>query len=200
MPLITFSVNTTYANSNDSIPLGMDFDGSYTLTHKLTHPLPPETEYWIKQVSLDGGGLDNSRNKTPTYWISTEFPQLNARIVSRDDFKTSVVAEGGIESHVNDRGTLRFPITIFPVDGRNTATPLNVNAANRFNENLAAGPAYTHRGCHIMNVPLGTLRVDEGFIVCKLTPRDLEGRLATESVGATRLCRLKQMQVILEYK
>lgn len=200
MPLITFTVNTSYNDVNDSIPVGMEFDGSYTLSHKLTHTLPPETEYWVKQVSIDAGGLDNSRNKTPTYWISLDFPQLNERIVARTDFKTSVVAEGDVRSHVNDRGTLRFPITIFPVDGRNTATPLNSNVCDRINDTIPAGPAYSHRGCHIMNVPLGTLRVDESFIVCKLTPRDVEARLATESVGALRLCRLKQMQVILEYK
>ena len=203
MPLITFSLNTTYENEDDSLPLGMDPDGSFTLRHLLTHPPPPETEYTLKQVSIDGGGLATSRNKQPTYWVSLDFPQLDERVIARDDFKETVHSEGGAPPHVNDRGTLRFPITIFPVDGRNTASPsiLDANTPQRYFIGLDASPHYTHRGNHIVNVPLGKIRVDEGFITCKLTPRDINARLATESGNGDNLfCRLKQIQVILEYK
>lgn len=202
MPLIQFSVNTQYENTVHIISQGMDFDGAFKLRHKFQKIPPPETEYTLKKVCIDGGGLVFSRNKYPTMWVGIHFPQIEDEIIAKDsDKKTVVDVNNGTRPHTNDHGILRFPVTSYPIDGINTDDNLDSNRPDRAASKVPAPPFYQHRADHHdMNIPLGRIRTSEGFIDCKLTPYDYQNSIATESVGANRKVRIKQLQVILEYK
>lgn len=209
MPFIQFSVNTQYLAAGSNIPEGMGVDGTFRLRHHFSHLPPPETEFTLKHISIDasgyarrtesgGGGADNSSNKKPTAWVSVDFPQLTERIISSQLNTVTATEENSGAKFTNNRGILRFPITTYPVTGEDDG---DSNAANRF-EGAARviGRKYEHKGTHNPHIKLGTFNLEEAYIDCILTPRDVDGRTAGESDGADRTCRISRIQVILEYK
>jgi len=217
MPLVIFSINPQYLDSGDHIPLGMERDGSFRLRHVFKHLPPPETVFTLKHVTIDGGGYasrsvggggggkDNSINKKPTAWMSVDFPQLTEGIIASREHTETIIEQNSREQYSNDRGILRFPITTYPVTGINFSKSgrpeNNSNEANRFAfTDSISGRKYEHKGNHSPNIKLGSFNLEEGFIDCILTPRDVDVRTSAYTRAADRTCRIARSQVILEYK
>ncbi len=209
MPLIQFSVNTDIAGVNRHTLLGSTGQGTFKLSHKLRKLPPPETEYVVKHVSLSASGHNttNQRRSLPTIWMGVEFPQLDDEIIARRD-NTIVVQDlnpdGGTEvmpPHLNTRGTLRFPITTYPVDGTDTSQlGVDSNRTDRFDILTVLGRDMVHAGTHVTNIPLGRMRMEEDFLNVVLTPYDEYGRIFTQTIGGDRIGRVRHLQIILEYK
>lgn len=213
MPLLQFSVNTDIQGVNQHSLLGSNGQGSFEMSHRLRSLPPPETEYTLKHVVISSSGhsTTNQRRSTPTTWVGIDFPQLDADIIARRDNIITVQdrkPDPGFEiqpQHINTRGTLRFPITTYPVDGilKEVGTSINYidsNRPSRFSINTSAGRNYLHKGTHIMNIPLGRMRLDEDVLKVVLTPYDARGKIFTETVGSDRIARTHYIQIILEYK
>lgn len=199
MPLIQFSVNTRYTGTTQLFPEGVDFDGSFRLRHYFKDAPHPETEYTLKHIEIDSGGTTFSRAKRHCFWVDFKFPQLNDAILEPLKEERPVVLDDG-KPHLNDFGSLRFPITSFPVDGFNTEDSRNSNQVIRASSSQPAPIAYSAKGNHDMNIPLGRIRVEDGFLDCIVRGFDSVNSILTESSGGNRKCRIKQIQVILEYK
>jgi len=211
MPLITFTVNTNYLSNVPHIPLGMDVDGSFKLSKRLEYIPPKETIFRLKRVFYDGGGqlgesggVNGGRNKTPVVWMGLEFPQMEEIIHS--DIKKETV-DGTYRTKfedpevatrtVNDFGILRFPLKTFPISGA-VAAATNPNSVDR-QRNSVDGEKFEHKCNHDMDIPLGRMNLENGFLECILTPRERDAKLPIEMRGTLRLCRIRQIQVILEY-
>jgi hypothetical protein len=200
MPLIIFSVNTAYLNAAAVQPFGIRPDGSFLLTHRLAYDLPPETNFTLKHVSFAGDGFSGGgggRSNKPTIWLGVDFPQLTDEIYTNQSISEHFLNESGEGPFNNNFGVLRFPITTYPVNGVN-ATSGDSNVVDRF-FNGGGALQYEHRCVHELNIPLGKVHMDENRIVCTVTPRDGAGRTAGYSSSADRTCRMRHMQVILEY-
>lgn len=197
MPLLIFTVNTSVGSFTQSIFPGQDNDGSFRLRKTLDFIPPPDTVFTLKQVSWDGGGNNGgSSNKKPPLWISVEFPQLSDELITSQTSKTSIRSKNDGRYYVNDYGVIRFPITAYPYGTkRATQNPNVVNRQGQDEEDFH----FEHKAFHHMHVPLGKFHLEEGFLDCVLTPRDLDGRTAAYAQGTNRLVRIKQIQVILEY-
>ena len=95
---------------------------------------------------------------------------------------------------------LRFPITVYPVNGKDIGSGFESNQTSRSGTTGTVQRQYEHKGTHIVNIPLGSFHLDEEVIECIVTPRDQLSRIASEPTGSDRTCRTKLIQVILEYK
>jgi len=211
MPLIEFSINTNQLFVNSEYATGMDADGSFTLSHTLRE-LPHEgTEFFIRHVFIHAGSHNNSaqRRKRPTIWVGVELPEMMDEITTRDDIsKTIVSTRGDATPHLNDRGRLRFPITMHPVDGWHNVSggsgynvvDYSSNIVNRQKVVTNASQHYEHKGFHSCKIPLGKMRLDNHTIHMKLTPYSGDGDMVSETTFNTnQMIRISQMQVILEY-
>lgn len=204
MPLIIFNVNTKYSSNARALPLSMEADGSFKMTKRLEYVPPPETVFYLRHVSFDGSG-DNAgqggRNKSPTYTLEFRVPQMEEDIISSNSSSKTIVNRTDNDGNllpltVNNYGVLRFPLLSFPASGSASGTKAN-RVERQANNSIAQG--YQHRANHDMNLRLGRMKLEGGFLECILTPRDSNGRLATDRSGADRTCRIRKMQVILEY-
>ena len=200
MPLITFSVNTAYEDTNTIMARGTNPNGSFTLSHLLAYDLPPETTFTLKHLSFSGDGFSGGqggRNHKPVMWIGVDFPQLTEQIYTNQTVSEHFLDVDGNGPFNNDFGTLRFPLTTYPVNGVH-ATSGDCNVVDRF-FNGAGALQYEHRCTHELNIPLGRVHMDENKIACVLTPRDGAGRTAAYGSPSDLTCRVRQIQVILEY-
>ena len=196
-------MNTQYVSNVPNVPLGMSTDGTFRLVKHLEQIPPKETEFRLKRVFFDSSGdaFQGGRNKTPTIWLSLEFPQMESLLHTPIDKETINDGEhtsvfGGpnnVDKNViNDFGILKFPVMTFPVQGS------QVNVHNR-QQNTSLGELYEHKSNHNMDIPLGRMNIENGFIELILTPRDFEGFMSIQKKGLVRLNRIRQIQVILEY-
>jgi hypothetical protein len=213
MPLIEFSLNTAPIATNNEFSLGMDPDGSFSLSHELRDIPPEDTQFTLKHIFVDASGSNTSsaRRKEPVVWLGIELPQLTDEIITRDDVSKTVVSNrdfGDKLLHVNNRGVLRFPITMYPVDGlhntNNDGTPAandhSCNVIRRQNIAQNASQHYEHRGTHTCNIPLGRIRLDDHEIMLRVTPYAADGEITPETTSNDdQKVRIRYMQVILEY-
>lgn len=200
MPIIIFSVNTAYLNASANHPFGIRPDGSFLLTHRLAYDLPPETNFTLKHLSFAGDGFSGSqggRSHKPSVWIGVDFPQLTEEIYTNQTIADHFLDENGAGPFNNDFGVLRFPLTTYPVNGVH-GTSGNSNVVDR-SFNGGGAIQYEHRCHHELNIPLGRVHMDENRIFCIITPRDGAGRTDGYSSTSDRTCRMRHMQVILEY-
>lgn len=206
MPLIVFTGNVQYVTNARAFTTGMRDDGSFYFCKKLEYVPPPETEFFLRQVSFDAGGnsiVNGGRNKIPSIWMSLDFPQMDDEIITHDINKKTIIdklndAGETVPPTVNDFGIIRFPILTYPASGLDSS--VEANKTNRQGSDIK-GQSYEHRGFHEMNIKLGRMKLEGGFLECILTPRLGDGRTALDRVTKTnRLCRIRQFQVILEYK
>jgi hypothetical protein len=201
MPLIVLTLNTSYPSNAPNVPIGTEKDGTFRFSKRLEFIPPKESEFHLRHVFFDagkGGVGGGGRNKTPTIWMSLDFPQMESIIHTNVNKKnasgTFNDGSGNVDVNgvVNDFGILKFPINTFPI------TESGVNKVNR-QANNAAAESYMHECNHNMDINLGRMNLENGFLECILTPRDLGGLLNFERIGNVRLCRFLQAQIILEY-
>lgn len=208
MPLISFGINTRFFSILDTKAQGMTLSGDFRLTHMFKEPPPPETEYTLKMVyiSSSGEGRIKSRgeNKEPTTWVDINFPQLSDQIIAtypnwrRGHFNRYEGSANNPYFSYNS-GILRFPITELPVDGvvvANRALDSNLHTRNGNNSSQSH---YTHKAQHIVNIPLGKMRLDENKIDVILTPFNRQDRQLLD-VTNSRFPNIRNIQLILEYK
>lgn len=214
MPLIDFSLRTLALNTNDEFPEGMNFDGSFTLQKDIRDLPPDNAEFFIKHIYVDGGGqVPAHRRKEPVVWVGVELPEMSDEIISRDDVSTQVTStrfNGDATPHLNNRGVLRFPITMYPVDGWHNVDDLGIydgardyssNITSRQNIVANAPRHYEAKGTHSCNIPIGKMRLDDHTIRIKLTPYAVDGDITSETTSTTdQKVRIRYIQVILEYK
>jgi hypothetical protein len=211
MPLVVFSINTYYTAIADVMAQGMERDGGFTLRHQFDIPPHEDTEYTLKYVYMNITGdsrfSGRGENKQPSFWIDVKFPNLtDETIISKRHYETidashihadSIAAYRGVI--LNDFGQMRFPITQFPVNGTN-ADGLDSNDSRR-NANKPLAAKLEMRGMHICDIPLGKMKLEDNELLCRLTPRTIDGETFTtvNAVGGRR-ARIRNMQVVLEYK
>jgi len=206
MPLIIFSVNTEYSSGAQNIPAEMLPDGSFKFRHHLPFKLPEDTVFTLKHVAIDAGGESNftAQNKQPSIWVSVDFPQLKDEIIHAHSYNQHYEAFDNLTSlgyQVNDGGAMRFPITSYPVSGKTFSTIwIDSNTVDRQGVNGTVQRQYQHKGTHILNIPLGRFHLEDQFIECIVTPRDRIVNVAPQVNVNPRTCRIKIIQVILEYK
>lgn len=201
MPLIVFSVNTGHATITDTRAIGMEADGGFKIRHQLKEVLPPDTHFTLKSVFINSAGAGRlelrGENKMPMMWASVDFPQLSDRIITRRDRNQYLRGVQPIPSDpplsLRNDGEMRFPITCFPVNGK------DVNSITR-QANSAQGALFNARGMHVTNIPLGTIRMEEGHIECVLKPYSFAQGDYPKHTGGVRFPQIRQIQVILEYK
>ena len=204
MPLIIFNVNTRYTTNAYALPQALSEDGSFKLSKRLEFIPSPDTIFKLKHVSFDAGGDDSSaggRNKKPTTWISVHFPQMEEDFINSNKERETIQGrfnDNGelIPETINDHGALRFPLMTYPITGIDSGNNPNITERG-FNSGTANN--YQHRANHDMNLTLGRMKLEGGVLDCELRMRDNNARLAIDRSGALRLCRIRQIQVILEY-
>lgn len=199
MPLIALTVNTNYNSNSSNVPFAMEKDGSFRLSKKLEYVPPKETIFYLRKVFFDAGGQDSTqggRNKTPTIWMSLDFPQLETYTHTDINAVDAVgTFDNGIETKEvvtsNDFGVLKFPLVTYPINGGGS----NPNRVDR----KSTTSSFEHKSNHITNIPIGKMNLENGFLECVITPRERGGKLAFETRASTHLCRFRQAQIILEY-
>jgi len=204
MPLIIFNVNTAYVTNARGLPEGISPDGSFKLSKRLDFIPSPDTIFKLRHVSFDGGGDASSaggRNKKPSCWMSVHFPQMEEDFINSNTARKTIQGRfdnGGnpLPLTINDYGALRFPLITYPISG--ILSGANANNTER-GTNSGSANKYQHRANHDMNLSLGRMKLEGGVLECEIRMRNIDGDLPTDRSGSTRFCRMRQMQVILEY-
>ncbi len=203
MPLLSFNVATENTNGS-SIASGMNEDGTFTLSHSFTQALPAETEYTLKHVFILSSGIQSVgppiRWHQPAVWCDLSFPQLNREIIAEN---TSRIKEFRGKPRAVNSGTLRFPITTFPVTGEKSKD-VDSNEPRRARtlalDNFAQH--FRHQATHVCNIPLGSMRVPENKLECVIRPIARQDLLAVDADEPNDevFPAIRAVQLILEYK
>jgi len=208
MPLVVFTISTSFNSVVDTVALGMERDGGFTLRHEFDMPPHEDTEYTLKHffVNVSGEGRDTGlasrgENKKPAIMVDVIFPDLNRNlIVSRrhsysknpEPFQSDEIAINRGSVSV-DIGQIRFPITQHPVNG-------DVSNVVSRTGNTGTAAHFEFRGTHVCNIPLGKMKLTDNVLTCKFYPRDLLGRTFADTTSSDRIVRIRNLQVVLEYK
>jgi len=208
MPLVVFTINTGVESIVDTVALGMERDGGFTLRHEFDMPPHEDTEYTLKHffVNVSGDGRNTGletrgENKKPTMMVDVIFPDLNRNLIvsRRHSYSKNPTPTQADETAINrgsvnvELGQIRFPITQFPVNGGGS------NVVDRNGNNTRASH-YEFRGTHVCDIPLGKMKLTDNTLTCKLYPRDRSSRTFVDTIGSDRIVRIRNLQVVLEYK
>lgn len=215
MPLLTASVSTEISSIVESVALGMEADGGFTLTHVFDKPLPEGTQFTLKHVYINVSGdgrntgmIARDENKEPSIWVDVLFPnKTEPLIISKRHARREPYAEySGLRTNfpntlvLRDRGQIRFPITCYPIDGLATIGPSKNSNRIQRKDNTFIAAHYEARGTHVCDIPLGTMSLPDNTLTIRFNVWGSGLKNMVDAIGATRLCRLRDISVAIEYK
>jgi len=210
MPLLTASISTAM-DLTEPVAFGMEADGGYTLTHVFDKPMPEGTQFTLKHVYINVAGngraglLSRGENKEPAIWLDVIFPNktepliISKRHAERDKYASHTGTRATFPDTLvlRDRGQIRFPITCYPIDGKNGNK--NANRIKR-QDNSSLAAHYEARGTHICDIPLGTMNLPDNTLTIRFNVWIQDLKNMVDSVGGDRFAGIRDISAVIEYK
>lgn len=210
MPLLTASISTAMSLT-DPTAFGMEADGGYTLTHVFDKPMPEGTQFTLKHVYINVAGegraglLSRGENKEPAIWVDVIFPNktepliISKRHAGRSNYAEYTATRATFPNTLvlRDKGQIRFPITCYPIDGKNGNRQSN---RIRRNENSFLASHYEARGTHICDIPLGTMNLPDNTLTIRFNVWIQQLMNMVDSAGPQRFAGIRDISAIIEYK